>query len=294
MKIKVLWMVAVVCMVSTVGNAQKYESCFGEESTTWVIVKPTSFWGLENSYSPYYYTFDSIDYYGWYNETTKEGSLLFHKNDNAELWRWEPKIDKFNLLMNLDWQVGDTVFIDQKELELLPNVMPYTIVDSIYKDEQNRKIIHTELVLEIDTIQFNLEFIEGVGPNASMFLLETHGFFWRSSCLLLCVHKDNLKTYSNTKVGNDCTYPKPVGVEISKRANDLDFSFDNEFISIEAPETFSGEMCLVNAHGKLVLKEKIDSQSLTFNIRTLPRGVYLVQITDHTKPKVRTGKISIN
>jgi hypothetical protein len=293
MKIKIILASSILLLINAyTAIAQQYESCFGEESTKWVIVKPNSNWGFEHEYSPNYYNFDSIKYYGWYNQDTKAGHLMFHENNNAELWRWEPKTGKKDLMMNLNWQVGDTVFIDQNALREWPDEMPFTIVDSIYFDEQERKVIHTELALRIDTMHFNLEYIEGVGPNASIFLLEDYGFFWDSSNLLLCVYKDEVRTYSNIHVSTDCTYPKPVSNKKIEDKKEIDFVFSNNIITIISQERFLGKLCIVATNGKEVKNEEINQQKQSFNINNLHNGIYIYQITDHSKKMVLSGKIS--
>jgi hypothetical protein len=272
--------------------AQKYESCFGAESTKWIIVNPNSFWGIESPSIPYYYTIDSIKCYGWYNNEQSDGVVYYETDENSKLLRWDMKTNKKSIIMDLNWIVGDTVFIDQEALKEMPDVIPFTIVDSVYLDSNNRKVIQTQLVLHIDTIYFNLKYIEGVGPNSSIFILEEYGFFWRMSDLLLCTYKDDILVYTNTDAGGECTYKKPVSFKSIQKAQDIKVSFLSNTIELTFDDTFSGTLCLISTNGKVIKKVNVNRNNKSIDIKEVPDGFYIIQVTNRTGKYCITQKIT--
>ena len=113
---------------------------------------------------------DSVKCYSdYYNKEQPFGVVYFESDENSNLWRWDTEKDEKSVIMNLNWQVGDTIFIDNKDFKRYYESRPFGIVDSVYYDNNKRKVIHTDLVLRTDTTFFNLKYIEGIGPNASIY-----------------------------------------------------------------------------------------------------------------------------
>ena len=281
-------------LLSVLGaTAQQYESCFGEESTNWIVVKPNSYWGIDGDYSPKYYLIDSIKCYSnYYNEVPRFGQVYFETDGNSKLWRWDTESNEKSVIMDLNWEVGDSIFIDNKDFKRYYEERPFGIVDSVYYDENKRKVIHTDLVLRTDTTRFNLRYIEGVGPITSVFLEEIFGSFWGSSMLLLCAYKDDIQTYVNIEVSNDCTYKKPVSVDAIQKNPEVLVSFHNNIIELLFDDTFSGKLCLIAANGKVMKRENINRKNKTISIEDVPDGFYIIQVTNRTGKFCVTQKIT--
>ena len=276
---------------SGVNAQQKYESCFGKETTKWIIVHPTSWWGMEEELTPIYYNFDSIQCYGWYYNERWTRVVFYETDDNSKLWRWDPQTNKKSILMDLNWKVGDTIHIDTEGFKQKYETRPYAVVDSVFFDLKNRKVIHTDIVLQLDTTYFNLKYTEGIGPNASMFLLEKYGMFWGMSDLLLCAYKDDVLSYTNTEAGGECTYPFPVSVQTPKSKTKVIVSFQSNTIGLIFEDTFSGKLILVSPEGKVVRNVNINRNNKSVDIKDVPDGLYIIQVTDRTGKYCMTQKI---
>lgn len=286
MKTRIIFVSGLLLLISAfTAIAQQYESCFGEESTTWVLVDPNSYWGIDGDYSPNYYLIDSIKCYSdYYNKEQPFGIVYFESDENSKLWRWDTEKDEKSVIMNLNWQVGDSIFIDNKDFKRYYNERPFGIVDSVYYDENNRKVIHTDLVLRTDTTYFNLKYIEGIGPNTSVYF----DFFWGSSSLLLCAYKDGILTFVNTEVSDDCTYKKPVSADVKNTAPEVLINYHSNTIDLTFNDTFSGSLSLITANGKLIKSMTVNSKSKKIDINDIPTGVYIVQVSS------RNGKLCVN
>ena len=282
---------SLLCFYSVVNAQQKYESCFGKESTKWIIVQPTSNWGIEQDLTPIYYKFDSIQCYGWYYNERWTKVVFYETDDNGKLWRWDPQTNKKSILMDLNWKAGDTIYIDTKEFKETYEDRPYAVVDSVFFDLNNRKVIHTDLVLKLDTANFNLKYTEGVGPNASMFLLEKYGMFWGMSDLLLCAYKDDVLSYTNIEAGGECTYPLPVSVQTPTSKPKVVVSFQSNTIELIFEDTFSGKLILITPEGKVVRNVNINRNNKSVSIKDIPDGLYIIQVTDTTGKYCMTQKI---
>lgn len=284
--------ILIFCSIFSV-KAQEYESCFGEESTQWVYVSPTDRWGMVVTYNANYYTIDSIQCYGEYWKDSNYGIVFLETDNNSKLWRWDVHKNEKTIIMDLNWKVGDTIYIKNKEFIKLYWDRPYAIVNTINYNDENKKVITTDLVLTIDTTEFNLKYIEGVGPNSTVYLMKDDGFFWGLSNLLLCTYKDDVLSYVNTELNGECTYPKPIGVEIIESINEIDFTYANNTIKLLVSETFSGKMCLINMDGKVLKNFNVNPNKNELKIDDIPDGVYIVQITDRTKKQCLSRKITI-
>jgi len=278
-----------VCIYSGVNAQQQYQSCFGEESTKWIIVNPNSYWGIDGDYSPNYYLIDSIKCYSdYYNKEQPFGVVYFETDGNSKLWRWDTEKNEKSVIMDLNWEVGDSIFIENKDFKRYYGERPFGIVDSVFYDENNRKIIHTDLVLRTDTTRFNLKYIEGIGPNTSMYF----HFVWGNSSLLLCAYKDDIQTYVNIEVSNDCTYKKPVSVETIQKNPEVLVTFHSNKIELVFDDTFSGKLCLIAANGKVMKKVDVNRKNKTIDIKEVPDGFYIIQVTNRTGKYCVTQKIT--
>ena len=276
---------------SGVNAQQKYESCFGKESTKWIIVTPTSWWGMERKFTPIYYNFDSIQYYGWDYHEQWTARVFYETDDNSKLWRWYPQTSKKSILMDLNWKVGDTINIDTEGFKRKYETRPYAVVDSVFFDLKNRKVIHTDIVLQLDTTYFNLKYTEGIGPNAGMFILEDGWMSWGMSDLLLCAYKDDVLSYTNTEAGGECTYPFPVSAQTPKSKPKVIVSFQSNTIGLIFEDTFSGKLILISPEGKVVRNVNINRNNKSVSIKDIPDGLYIIQVTDRTGKYCMTQKI---
>ena len=278
---------SLICFYGGVNAQQKYESCFGNESTKWIIVKPNSYWGIDSHYTPNYYTIDSMKCYGYYIKEQPFGVVYFETDYNSKLWRWDTEKNEKSVIMDLNWNVGDSIFIDNKDFRHYYESRPFGLVDSIFYDENNRKIIHTDLVLKTDTTRFNLKYIEGIGPNTSMYL----HFFWGNSGLLLCAYKNDVLEYTNTEAGGECTYQKPVSTRTIKSKPEVIVSMNSNTIKLIFEDTFSGKLCLITADGMIVKNVNINRNNKSVNIEDIRDGMYIIQVTNRTGKYCMTQKI---
>ena len=292
MKTRIIAISSILLFITTLtAIAQQYESCFGKESTTWIIVKPNSYWGIEDDYSPKYYMIDSVKCYSdYYIKEQPFGVVYFETDENSKLWRWDTESDERSVIMDLNWEVGDSIYIDNKDFKRYYESRPFGIVDSVYYDNNKRKVIHTDLVLRTDTTFFNLKYIEGIGPNASIYF---HSF-WGSSSLLLCAYKDGISTFVNTEVSNDCTYKKPVAVETIQKKPEVMIFYQSGIIDLIFDDTFSGKLCLIAANGQVMKKVNVNSKNKTIDIAQVPDGFYIIQVTNRTGKYCQTQKITKN
>lgn len=284
-------LLSLLCFYSEVNAQQEYESCFGKESTKWIIVEPTSLWGVEKEKTLNYYTLDSIQCYGWYYNEQTDGLLFYETDNNSKLWRWDTQPNKKSILMDLNWKVGDTIYIDSEWFKRYYEDRPYAVVDSVFFDLKNRKVIHTDLVLKLDTTYFNLKYTEGVGPNATMFILNDGWVSWGMSTLLLCAYKDEVLSYTNTEAGGECTYPFPVSAPNPKSKPKVIASFISNTIELIFEDTFSGKLILITPEGKVVRNININRNIKSVNIENLSDGLYIIQVTDRTGKYCMTQKI---
>jgi hypothetical protein len=287
MKNKILTFCLLLISAFTEINAQQYQSCFGVESTKWIIVCPTSWWGMEKTLDPGYFNFDTIMCYGWYSIDNYENIVYFESEGNSKLWRWNMRTNERNIIMDLNWEVGDTIYIETKEFLRKYEERPYAIVDTVFYDNYNRKIVHTDLVFQLDTTYFNLKFIESIGPNTSIYIKEEYGMFWGMSDLLLCAYKDDVLVYNNTEAGGECSYNGPDSNPTNKTINQVTITLHKNTIELIFDDTFSGKLCLITANGKVIKKETINRKNKTINIEDVPDGFYIAQVTD------RTGKYCV-
>lgn len=271
----------IFCSIFSV-NAQEYESCFGTESTQWVIAEPTSVGAGAGTITPNYYVFDSIQCYGWYYENFNDNVLYFETEGNSQLKRWNMGTNETKIIMDLNWGVGDTVIIENNNTDFtLYYDRTYAIVDSVYLDMFNRKVILTDFIFQIDTNYFKLKYIEGVGPNASIFLLENYEFFWGSASFLLCSYKNGELCYTNTEISGDCTYPNGyVSNPIIEQANDIKFNSHQNTISLSLEEDFTGILKLITSNGEVVRTFKVNNCVHNINIEDIADGIYIVQLSN--------------
>lgn len=289
MKIRIITISSILLLINTLtAIAQQYESCFGEETTTWVIVKPNSYWGIDGDYSPNYYLIDSIKCFGEYIKEQPFGVVFYETDGNSKLWRWDTGKKEKSVIMDLNWKVGDSIFIGNNIPWYHYTSNRIGIVDSVFHDQHNRKIIQTDLELRTDTTRFNLTYIEGIGPNASMNYQEYYGFFWDSSHLLLCAYKDGVLSYINTEVSDDCTYKKPVSADTKNTAPEVMISYHSNTIDLSFNNTFSGKLSLITSNGKLIKSTAINSKNKRIDINGIPAGVYIIQVSN------RNGKLCVN
>jgi hypothetical protein len=262
--------------------SKEYESCFGKESTKYVIVMPTSWWGMEITRDLSYFSNDTMKYYCDSKKIFTK-IAFYESNDNEKLWRLDMNSNKRDLIMDLNWKVGDTIYIDQEELKQYPNDKPFTTVKSVYtRSSDNRKVITTNLLLQLDDKKFNLKYTEGVGPNISIFLLEYYSFFWKMPYLILCAYKDDVQTYINTEAGGKCTYDKPASAPIIKSAGQVEITVQANELSLDFDDTFSGKLCVISSDGKVLKKKAINRNHKSVAISDLPDGLYIVQVADDT------------
>jgi hypothetical protein len=220
-----------------------------------------------------------IDHYGLLREDTITGKVWFKnrpdRNDTNE-----------HLVMDLGLLPGDSFFIDY-DYNYYDTLI---IVDSVYLKNGLKHIRFNYDVMRYQGSE-KLTFIEGVGSNTALYMLNEAGFIR----YLLCASKDNVQTFSNQYFNGSCfeqwlglkdlhgisyhLYPNPF--------NDYAvFTFDNPNVSLWS-------FTVYNIYGEVV-KTITDIQLNEFIIAKddLPAGSYFFRFTNEEGGKAG-GKLLI-
>lgn len=278
--------------MSQVGEAQPYESVFGEESTSWNVLDISWVFGSTDSIFTIKDTVISGENYKevrargaysdsvyFFREDTLQGKLYVRQNgDTAE-----------NLVMNLSLTLGDSFFVDTDENASAPGSW---LVDSIYNDSLGK---HIELIHQHEqsvTIS-RLSFIEGVGSSAGILYPHSHSL---SIPTLLCAWKDGNQIFADSNFNGECRvnwsstedklgneskitlYPNPVREEAY-----IEFSQDFDLSQ-------NIEMRMFDVTGQLVNMQKLNAAKTRIPRNNLPSGLYLIHVSN-SHEVIKTFKV---
>lgn len=269
----------------------QYQSIFGTTQTSWNV-----FDGTRSYYTDSFYvvkdTIVDSQAYKLINQApatamSPGGPAFFLKEDSnsGKVWYRSLTQDSNILIMDLNLQLGDSFDF---------NIWPYPKVDSVYIKNGKKHVRFGPKQFSSTTIYKHLEFIEGTGPN--------YGITPNSEALLLCMRKDNTRTYeypvplpgwfrrindcayymireSTEELGNNfraATYPNPIQ--------------DKLFINISNYSNSAITLKLINITGQVVYLTSFTGNNFEVNIQNLPAGIYLCQLA-HNNEVAYNGKL---
>lgn len=291
-----------------------YRSVFGDTITTWTFVYQ---WDKSDfsSIASYYEHFasdtviwDGTTYkylrLGYSQETfyydtalrtevsfTPREFVLRESADHSRLYRRTNEEDGEILIMDLNWQVGDTIVLWNRWLGQSSDT---TTIDSIYYVD-GRKHLRTNHYLKfrrgdypecIDT----LFFIEGVGP--------TLGFepFEASHTLvpMLCCYLRDLEDYRAIveyqrnfpawqiwqEFENLCLPPIEIGIDVSDVSNPITVHPNPTHNTLYINHLTSADVCInmFDSLGMLKLSAILDSKHPELDLSQLPMGIYFMRV----------------
>ena len=208
---------------------------------------------------------------------------------NSKAWFKEKNCPE-KLIMNLEMTIGDSIFIDCKEYG-----SRYSKVISI--DTSNaRKIIELDYIYpEIYLPKSNkklmfrsLKFIEGVGTNGFFLYQVNNTSFHSYGFVLISVYKNGILCFENSE-GCKSLLPLPESIvnPISDKIQ-LQIHPRLQYLTINNQSSRQIKSILItDLNGKLLINQKIISNSQKIKTDILSKGVYLVKIftDDKTIPK---------
>ncbi len=262
-----------------------------------VITKDTLYEG-ETYYELFNYCLfdmeeDSIP--GYLREDTISGKLWYRKDLG---------LSKEYLIMDLSISVGDTFYFQRLGLDSIE-----IQADSIYIDSENRKHVlfkdfhrknfnENENGWPIDTDYPEFEFIEGVGPTASIFYQEI-GVIYSEPFLytiLLCSHKTNQTIYTNEVFSNECRFSS-LGISEQKSEDKIKVypnpSSNNLKIEFENPNNEKFSFFIYSSSGQIIYSIITQKNIITLEKILKSEGIYFYKLTN-LKDKEYNGKIILN
>lgn len=201
---------------------------------------------------------DSMTGRVWYRNLT--GYCVTGLNDTDEILIQDMSLivgDTFNIKFS-DWRFTDTLYV----------------VDSVYYQSSHKMI---RLKKSVTHPNVEIIFIEGIGPNRSIFFMTNDC----SGCLnpyLLCSFKDSIQTsYVNTKYNGDCD-PVFAGVSNIPGTSVTIYPIpSSNSIHIDGITDTHADYSITDLTGRQLLHDHLDTREI--DIHTLPSGIYLLNIT---------------
>lgn len=305
----------------------QYRSVFGDTITTWTYVYQFDQSEFSNiaSYFEHFASdtvvWDGVTYkylrLGYSQETfyydtalrtevsfTPREFVLRESADHSRLYRRTNEEDGEILIMDLNWQVGDTIVLWNRWLGQSSDT---TTIDSIYYVD-GRKHLRTNHYLKfrrgdypecIDT----LFFIEGVGP--------TLGFepFEASHTLvpMLCCYLRDLEDYRAIveyqrnfpawqiwqEFENLCLPPIEIGIDVSDVSNPITVHPNptHGIVHLELPDGGKTDVEVFDFRGLRVLATVLDGENPKIDLSHLPRGVYFLNLNVLASRMIKLIKI---
>lgn len=288
-----LLLLPILFIFFSISYAQDYESILGTSSTSWNIARTVPDEVLTDSIfttgetSIGNHTYQSVGHanytYGHIREDIQTGKVWFYSaTSNTEY-----------LIMDLSLAVGDPFVLNIPGTEQDSTVL----VESVYFDVNGKK--HITLDFDLYMANEKLTFIEGVGPNAGILFLEQDSwdYFAETVTYLLCAHKDEVQTFSNTTYDGDCNLDD-LGTGID-RSQDIPWSLypdpfeDFATLSFESLKGKNVSLIICDITGKPVKTvENITEGQTSIQRNNLPQGLYFFKLQTEGK-QVASGKMVI-
>ncbi len=195
------YLIAALLLLNFYASAQSYQSVFGMDSTIWNIYYEVIDGGftIEEKVSA-----DTIINGKLFKQLQGppflfEPSFIREDSSHARLYIYYAEEEEEFLIMDLNWEVGDTVQFNSLQEGTI------AIIDSIYFSD-GVKHLRADLDIQAWPVQVGkLEYIEGVGPNYGLFYFTNQNYGYGASALL-CHFRDGIKNYQYTDTTLGCYY----------------------------------------------------------------------------------------
>lgn len=266
--------------------AQQYESCFGEESTSYYSVFVYSFDGdITTEEFPFDYN-KYIIYSGIEFISINGTNYYIGQNDENDLLISLKKVSETNYeldtIMNLNLEIGDSILL--KNNRVFNQNYAHVVDVSI---NNGKKIIEFDadyfLQTYPDTLSFRLKYIEGVGPNFGP-SFNSISYFPE---VVSCFFKDGIKTYMDS-VFIDCIY-QYSGVQ-NKLIQKSELEYANGYYHIPLPNANS-TIYIYDCIGKLRNCFNITGEEFIINEAELIFGLNVLIVKDRNNKIIDIRRI---
>lgn len=291
LSIPILFLVILISVSSSF--AQPFQSIFGKDSTSWCTLVEH----FDGSHTEEFKSYNKDTMLGTvrynqvvYSYNSREPALFLREDSIAgKLWMRNNQGNEI-LIMDLSLQVGDTFLVNDNG-----SINQVLHVANVYTDSLNRRIIqfkekhrHTRMTDGLNTTDSCILFIEGIGPTTGI----AQNVISVVSNELLCVYKDEIKTFANNYYKGVCyiqygaapsfwgdltptVYPTPC----------------NDIIHLQHTDDKLNEAAFYTLQGQLALKLTIDNSSKSINTTSLTPGVYYLTLSTKSAQKYKPIKI---
>jgi Secretion system C-terminal sorting domain len=261
----------------------QFEPFFKDSSTLFLLT--IEFFDGADSGNPLLIKGDSIVDNKLYHKVYYWGEEVGLVRENvlsSKLWFWGENDGEERLIMDLDLVVGDT----------FNAIAPYfsnadiAVVQSIDSIDMRKRIIFDISVGE-GYISEQLQFIEGIGPNASILYLTNESF---DIAQLTC------KKYENEELVfhyfpdlDNCLFPVGSAPNVKKYEVALYPNPLNDILNVDVKEPSKSAMLeILELTGKRLLKKPITTSN-EIDMNNLGRGLYIYKI--FMEDQVLSGKL---
>lgn len=273
--------------------AQPFQSVFGKDSTSWSTLVEHFDGSRTEQFSSY--NKDSILGTIRYNQVTYSSytgqfaMLLREDSITGKLWMRNNQGDEI-LIMDLSLQVGDTFLVYGNG-----SINQVLHVANVYTDSLNRRIVqfkekhrHTGMTNGLNTADSCILFIEGIGPTTGI----APNVISVERNELLCVYKDEIKTFANSYYKGVCYIQYGATSQIFDELTPAVYPIPcNEIIQLQHTDDMVNEAVFYTLQGQIALKLTIDNISKSINTTSLTPGVYYLNLSTNSSLKYKPIKI---
>jgi hypothetical protein len=261
-----IFLLTVLLTASTLMHCQ-YKSLFGNNSTKYLIFE-TFLNGSEVNDHLSLGIIEDNDYL--YHQF--QFVLIREDTVTGKVWKRASLSDEEVLIMDMSLNIGDTMYLSQTNFYGLVYEVGnegYALVQNIFYNEYGKNIelnCHTNNPLTTDFSteeSIPLRFIEGIGPNYSMF----YGYlFYPENPYLVCSHKDDTLAFINTEFNTcDSTLFWEVGVNaVVNIFPKMQYSYhpnaDYNSYNILFSDSFNGKISLYSISGMELFTSQINNE----------------------------------
>jgi hypothetical protein len=188
--------------------------------------------------------------------------------DRSKVWFRHFDQSEEILIMDLDLTLTDSLtFIDDTY-----------VVDTIYFDDNNRKVIELDLLIESCALDFTFSYTEGVGPNFGFDFMVSPDiqFFFRS--IISCYTKDGLTENYNSYTDECPPFTTISTTDINIGRLDIHPNPTSDVLTIELPVALSGRLAVKSLTGQVVYTKVIDaSEQIKLDLYGQESGIYVIE-----------------
>lgn len=277
---------------------------FFEKDTKYVV------WRTPGVEAPGYHTFQEV-----YLDSIKSGTEYYHVliwegyKSKSQYYKvkdnkvyvisntFKNKAKEYHLLYDFNLNKGDSLFIDtmnpKQVLKYLVDSVSTILINGKSKKVQFMTVKYTYKSLTL--LENKFTFIESIG------CLETGLVFYESlqyidwqewECLRICMNdsaylpklNDSTLQFLETPCMSDSMREKISIKELNNPEKVL--IYPNPVTDVLIIENFKGKIQLYNLSGSLIMEEMIEPKK-TLNIRSLPKGIYYLKLSNDRGSKVK-------